>query len=290
MRDQADKLRSLVRKTIKEHPRLDAGVPLLVVSGSGSGVGTSTIAIELVQQLAQLGKRAVLVDANPQQPDIASQFEIEAHGCISEILNGSRSAVEVLQPINESIQLLAGRWTQTAPPEINQEAVNRLVTELRTLHSKADFVVLDAGSGMSPWTAQLWQAAHQVLLVSNPDSQAIMDCYSTIKLSPYEEITDKLRLLVNRCDQLDTAQHWCHRLQTTCQQFLDLQINEITIVASNSQQHSQEVGLGASFQQSLRLLAADMLSITIVLSKKQPTKPTSFFQKMFLSRNKTQTV
>ncbi len=294
MPDQADKLRQLVRKTIKSHPSLEPGVPLVVLNGGNQGVGTTTVAIHLVQELAQLGKRAILVDANLQQPNIATQMGVDARGSLTEVLDGSRSAVEVLETINQSIRLLAGRWTPAAPPRISQEAVSRLVTELRTLHNQADIVILDAGSGMSPWTAELWRAAQQVLLVSTPDSTAAMDSYAAVKLSPYAELGSKLRFLVNQCDDLDLAQQMGNRFASTCRQFLDLRVHEVVAVASNTatnasgQLRTDSRQQSKAFKQSVRLLAAEVLNSCLVLSKPSSTRQKNSSQKMIKSTNKTQ--
>ncbi len=295
MRDQADQLRQLVRKTIKEHPRLEPGVPFVVLSGGNKGVGTSTVAIQLVQELAQLGKRAVLVDANPKQPDIADQLDIEARGSLADVLDGRRSVVEVLEPINDSVCLLAGRWATDSPPEINHEAVSRLLTELRRLHAKAEVAIIDAGSGISPWTAQLWRAAHQVLLVTTPDSAAVTDSYATVKISPYAELADKLRLVVNRCDDHSAAQQMGNRFAATCQQFLGLGIGETITVANNTATDApgririRTSRLNNAFEQSVRLLAADILSSCLVLSSPRLSRRVSFSKNSFKASQKLPT-
>jgi len=296
MRDQADKLRQLVRKTIKEHPRLEPGLPFVVLSGGKPGVGTTTVAIQLIQELAHLGKRAVLVDANPQQPDIAKILGIEARGSLADVLDGKRSVVEVLEPISDSINLLAGRWTPDAPPEFSQETVSRLLDELRALHTKSDIAILDTGSGMSPWTAQLWRDAHQVLLVTTDDSTAVMDSYATVKLSPHDQIDDKLRLVVNQCDDQEIAEQMGSRFASTCQQFLNLNVGQPTAIASNTAADApgrvrrRTHRLRNAFELSVRLLAADLLSSCLVLSKAAQSTHVDFSQKMFKTTNKTQTV
>ena len=118
MQDQADKLRELVRETVKQLPALEPGVPLVVVSGGKGGVGASTVAIQLARELARLGKRAVLTDANPLQPDLATKLDVKVRSCLADILSGNRSAVEVLQPLGESVKLLPGRW---APDDASRD-------------------------------------------------------------------------------------------------------------------------------------------------------------------------
>lgn len=268
MSDQADQLRQLVRQTVQQHPALAPGVPLIVVSGGKGGVGVSTVATELVYALASLGKRAVLVDANPLQPDVATRLGLEVRDGLAEVLDGSRSVVETLQPMGDSMQLLPGRWASETPPELGRVAVRRLIDQLRTLHAQADVVVLDAGSGMSPWVQQLWKAAQQILLVSTDESVAVMDSYAAVKLSPWGDVDGKLRLIVNRCDDAQVAREVGERFAATCRRFLGIRVSPAIpvgskpdIVASVTKrvQPSEE-----EFRQSTRLLAAEVMSTSLV--------------------------
>lgn len=271
--DQADRLRQLVRDTVTQNPALAPGVPLVVLSGGKGGVGVSTVAMELVQALAALGKRAVLVDANPMQPDLATQLGMEVHGCLADVLDGSRSAVEVLKPLGDRLQLLPGRWAAETPPEMGRTAVRRLIDELRSLHAQADVVVLDAGSGMSPWVQQLWKSAQQILLVSTDESVAVMDSYAAVKLSPWGDVDGKIRLVVNQCDDLQVAKEIGSRFAATCRRFLGIRVAEAVSVGTRPDivtsvtQGTNEAG-EREFCQTMRLLAAEVTSNSLAFATK----------------------
>ena len=274
MSDQADQLRKLVRDTVQQHPALEPGVPLVVLSGGKGGVGVSTVATELARELAALGKRSVLVDANPLQPDIATRLGLDVRGCLADVLDGSRSAVEVLRPLGESIQLLPGRWAATNPPSLGRDAVKRLLTELRALHAQADLVILDAGSGMNPWIGQLWKYAQQILLITTDESVAVMDSYAAVKSSSWGDVDGKVRLVINQCDDPQAAKSIGSRFEATCRRFLGLQVAPVLALATqpdivatgtvSSDDQSQR-----DFRQSIRLLAADVMSTTLALASKQ---------------------
>ncbi len=275
MSDQADRLRKLVRQTVNQHPALAPGVPLVVLSGGKGGVGTSMVATELVQGISALGKRSVLVDANALQPDIATQLGMDEHGCLADVLDGSRSAVEVLRPIGDRIHLLPGRWAAETPPELGRAALRRLLDELRSLHAQADVVILDAGSGMSPWVQQLWKAAQQILLISTDDSVAVMDSYAAVKLSPWGDVDGKIRLVVNQCDNSDAAKTIATRFEATCRRFLGIHVaaavriaDRPDIVTSVTQGNTQPAD--DEFRQSIRLLAAEVMSTSLAMVGKAP--------------------
>jgi flagellar biosynthesis protein FlhG len=262
MFDQADKLRQLVRETIKEHTALEPGVPMVVVSGAHAGVGTSTVAIRLAEELTQLGKRVVLVDGHLLHPKLAGMLETEADAGIAEVLSGARSVSEVLETITPDLHLLAGTHAVDESPEINIRSLRRLVVELRSLHSQADLIVLDAGFGMSPWVERMWTAALQILLVTTTDAAAVRDAYTAVKLAPWGDVDGKLRLVVNQCDDLALGTRVGERFSSTCRQFLGMKLvgASAQVACTNASGH----------RQSVRLLAADVLSQVCVYSQRLP--------------------
>jgi MinD-like ATPase involved in chromosome partitioning or flagellar assembly len=262
MFDQADKLRQLVRETIKENAALEPGVPLLAVSGARAGVGTSTVAARLAHELTQLGKRVLLVDANLLHPTLANEYAVESHVGIAEVLNGTRSATEVLEAVGHGLYLLPGNASNSVTPDLNIKALRRLITELRTLHNTADLVVLDTGHGMCPWMERLWIASLQILLVTTSDAAAVRDAYTTVKLAPWGDVDGKLRLVVNQCKDAGLATRVGDGFSSTCRQFLGMKLvgAAAQIMPLDSTGH----------RQSLRLLAADALSHTCSYAQRLP--------------------
>ncbi len=267
MHDQADQLRQLVRDTIQADQSLQPGVPIIALSGGKGGVGTTTIAARLAQELSRLGKNTVLVDANLAQPDLAKLFPVlksspvlnnsQPRDTLAKVLDGSRKAVEVLQSVGHNLQLLPGRWIPQSPPDLSSQAVDRLLAELRSLGSTADVVVADVGCGMSPWANRLWQASQQILLVTTPEPVAVMDSYAAIKQTDTQSLDQKLRIVVNRCDNKAEARAIVGRLDHTCRRFLGNPLSHGSTIANRQASNDEE-----DFEQSVRLLAAEVASNT----------------------------
>ncbi|MCH2115171.1 MAG: adenylyl-sulfate kinase [Pirellulales bacterium] len=271
MFDQADPLRNLVRTTVQAHPALRPGVPLVVLTGGPSVVGTSTVALQLTRELAQLGKRAVLVDADLVQTKLTRQLGVARSGCLADVLAGNRSAVEVLAPVCDQVCLLPGRWDPSAPPELHRLALQRFFSEVRNLHSRADVVVLDAGEGMSPWVQQMWQAAQQILMITSTDSKEVTETYAMIKLAPRDDVDGKLRLVVTGAEDRAGAERVGVNFAATCRQFLGVKIGpHVTLARStapdSANASTRRVSDDRAFTQSVRSLAADLMSHCLVLA------------------------
>lgn len=275
MFDQADRLRQLVRETVQEHAVLEPGAPLIAVSGARSGVGTSTLALRLARELTQLGKRIVLIDANLQSPQLAEMLDVASPEGLTEVLSGKRSAAEVLHTLGEQLYLLGGTSPSNALPELNHRSLRRFVAEVRSLSPVADLVVIDAGFGMSPWVARLWIAALQILLVTTPESEPVMDSYAAIKMAPWGDVDGKLRPVINRCTDTNLGNRVSQGLSTTCRKFLGMKLlGDASILPTDVrlQQGDTRLSCASPLQRTLRLLAADVLSQSITCQSCRPAQ------------------
>lgn len=266
MSDQADQLRELVRQAIQSRPLLGPGLPIVVLSGGASGVGTTTLAIQLARELARLGKPAVLVDANLTQPQLAERLSVDTHASVADILNGNRSAAEILQSVGEGVHVLPARVATDAPPDLSRVAVGRLLSALRSLGTLAEVAIVDAGHGMSPWVQRWWRAAQQVFLVTTAEEAAVKASYVTVKHAPWGDADGKLRLVVNRCDERPTAEGIAQRFARTCRRFLGLHLETAPAVACRDELQPSHGSSHGAFRQSVRLLATEVVSTSLVVS------------------------
>ena len=272
MHDQADQLRKLVRQAVRLDGSLAPGAPIIAVSGGQPGAGVTTIACGLARELARLGKQVVLIDANlqrphaamllarpyrlasPHTPDPASAgpgHPMALTGSLGEVLAGTRRAVEVLTTVEDGLRLLAGR--PGALPLLDREAVDRFFGEVHALSQQADVILIDAGSGMNSWIDRLWQLARGVLLVTTPDSTAVVDSYAAVKLAQFHRLDQKLRLLVNRCPQHAEAAALGRRFEETCRRFLFIGAKPVASLPSSDRDDD-----ATQFRRGVRLLAADL--------------------------------
>lgn len=222
MFDQAHKLRDLIHTAAPAARDAVPGLPMIAVTGGRAGVGTTTVAVNLAAVLADQGRRVVLIDAAQQRADMAQVAGIGAtiDRTLSDVLAGNCSAAEALAPGPGGTLLLASRWAARSNPDFSRHAQQRLLAELQALRNETDLLVIDTGSGLTPWTRRFWLRAQLVLLVTTTNDLALMDAYAAIKLSAADRIETDIRLLANQCDSDAIADDGYRRLTTACQRFL----------------------------------------------------------------------
>ena len=229
MHDQADELRQLVLRTAAT-ARLPAvpPPPLVVVSGGKGGVGATTMAVNLSVVFARLGRRAVLVDADLNQPDATSLCNINEADTVADVLSGRRTVHEVLQSGPGGIQMLPGAWAPRRLTDCPPLAQQRMLAELSRLGAHTDVIVLDAGNKVDGVAERFWHAADLVLLVTTSEAAAIMDSYAAVKLLAPRQAN--ICALVNKADSALAAEDVHARIQQAAQRFLSIDIQRTASV------------------------------------------------------------
>jgi flagellar biosynthesis protein FlhG len=223
MLDQATELRKLVLRSVREPLADGSPAPLLlVVCGGHSGVGVTTLSVHLAIALSGQGCRVVLVDADLHQPGVAPACGLSGDAGIAEVLAARRDIHEVLQPGPGGVQVVAGYASAGHPADWGEVAQQRLLRQLKKLGRHADLIALDAGSGGHEVLRRFWRAADEVVLVTTPDTQAVMEAYAAIKRLAGANPAAVLRLLVNRAADPSVGKDVHQRICEASERFLEL--------------------------------------------------------------------
>jgi flagellar biosynthesis protein FlhG len=232
MYDQASELRELVKDCVATGSRHASLAPLIVVGGGASGVGTTTIALNLAVALSRQGRRAVFVDADLDHGGKTSLSDMPSHGSTIDVLEGRCDIHEALLRGPCGTQILAGVWAVAKVCDYAAEAQQRFVAELKRLTPYVDAVVIDAGSSRTRFTRRLWQNASAVLVVATGEAEAIMNAYAAIKSLARVESPPVLRTLVNRCAEAAEAEDIHGRIADASRRFLGLRASGAGRVAT----------------------------------------------------------
>ena len=119
----------------------------LLITSANASEGKTTTAVELARNIAQMGKRVVLVDADLRNPSIHKVFGLTNGKGTSSVLAGAADAADVVQAAEGSALAVPGLSVVTSgpippsPPELL--AGDRLPQLLAHLAGQFDMVVLD---------------------------------------------------------------------------------------------------------------------------------------------------
>jgi flagellar biosynthesis protein FlhG len=203
--------------------RTDAPPPprTIAIAGGRSGVGTTSISVNLAIAMAQQGQRTVIVDANLARADVASVCGVTPASTIADVLAGNRVIHEVLERGPGGIQLVAGSDSPRCRTLCGERAIGRLIDQIHGLGRHTDAVVIDLGFSPTDLMSRLWQAADRVLVAATTESLSVMDAYAMIKsVSVAKGERRSLALVINQSENEAAALDVHRRMDRSCRRFL----------------------------------------------------------------------
>ncbi len=231
MSDQADGLRQLVRERSGTTALADPPEParkaeaasrarsILLTSGKG-GVGTSNLALNLAIALGEFGQRVVLVDADLGLANIDLLCGLAPQCDLGDVLAGDCALANALVTGPGDIRIVPGAHGMRTLVDVLDEGPTRLVTELAELEEGADFLLIDAGSGLGPGIMTLAAAAEQVVLVTTPEPTSVADAHAVVGKLRRLPGPSRLRAVVNQAASSAEAADVLARLCASSRQFL----------------------------------------------------------------------
>ena len=260
MSDQADRLRQLVGASraaavaladdepaavARESPRTTRS--LLFTSGKG-GVGTSNLVLNLAIALGELDQRVLVVDADLGLANLDLLCGLAPRYDLGDVLAGRCTLEEAVMTGPGPIQIVPGAHAIRTGAEELDGGPARLVAELGELESAADFVLVDAGSGLNPGVATLAAAADEAVIVSTAEPTSIADAHAAINRLRRLAAPPRLRVVVNQAASAAEAAEVLDRWVASSRQFLGMVVSPLGPGAIRADPH---VGLAVRSRRPL---------------------------------------
>ncbi|HIJ11009.1 TPA: P-loop NTPase [Candidatus Woesearchaeota archaeon] len=151
-----------------------------IVSGKG-GTGKTTSALNLAHALVSQGHSTTVVDGDLATPNIASSLGlIQPKHTLNHFLRKQKSLKEITYKHDSGISLIPASPAFHDFQDTSLQNVRRLFNQL---HDTADFVLVDAPSGLSYSVHQILKHVDDAIIVVNPTRSSMLDALKTIKLA-----------------------------------------------------------------------------------------------------------
>ncbi|MEM6888691.1 MAG: AAA family ATPase [Pseudomonadota bacterium] len=190
-------------------PKLAGGVEkegaVIVLHGLAGGTGTTTMAVNLAWELANVekegGPSVCILDLDLQFGSVATHLDLPRREAVYDMLSDTENMDDEifgqsLLSFQEKMQVL------TAPAEIlpldiiNSEDVNRILTHARR---HFDYVVIDMPSTVVGWTEAVLNTAHVYFAMVELDLRSAQNTLRFKRALQSEELpVEKLRYVMNR--------------------------------------------------------------------------------------------
>jgi flagellar biosynthesis protein FlhG len=193
--DQAGALRDIIATDSNSIPKSDSCRVISITSGKG-GVGKSTFSIFLAKSMASQGKKVLLFDGDMGLANLHILLGVTTQKNILNFTKGEASLEEIIYPVEENIDLLAGSSGASEIADLSSNKTDNLISNLNSLTQKYDFIIVDGGAGIHNSVIKLALAGDDTIVVLTPDPTSLSDAYSAIKVLASKGKKD-FKLVVN---------------------------------------------------------------------------------------------
>ena len=207
---------------------------IAVASGKG-GVGKSNVAVNVALELAELGHRVTLLDADMALANADVLLGITPKYHLGHVLTGQRTLQEVQIEVTEGLRLIPGGSGIAELASLSLEQQARLIAELRAIETDSDFMIIDTAAGIAGNVIGILKAVAEVIIVTTPDPTALVDAYATIKLMHQFSTDTPIRIVVNDVVELGDADRVFKQLRTTTARFLNRDIDYLGAIPHDSE-------------------------------------------------------
>jgi flagellar biosynthesis protein FlhG len=207
---------------------------IAVASGKG-GVGKSNVAVNVALELADLGHRVTLLDADMALANADVLLGLTPKYHLGHVLTGQRTLQEVQIEVTDGLRLIPGGSGVAELANLSLDQHARLIAELRAIETDSDFMIIDTAAGIAGNVIGILKAVAEVIIVTTPDPTALVDAYATIKLM-HQSATDTLiRIVVNDVVELGDAERVFKQLRTTTARFLNREIDYLGTIPHDAE-------------------------------------------------------
>jgi flagellar biosynthesis protein FlhG len=195
-----------------------------ITSGKG-GVGKTTVTANLAQQLAEMGKRVLILDGDLGMANVDIFFATKAKGHLYEVLQGQKTVAEIITPLGNGIDLISGGSGITEFNKLTPYERRALVDSVAIFEYQYDYLLIDTAPGISDNVLYMNSAAQEIAVIITPDAASFADSYALIKVLNQQFREQRFNILCNMVKDENDGILLYQRFTEVVHRFLNLSLD-----------------------------------------------------------------
>jgi flagellar biosynthesis protein FlhG len=224
-RDQAHSLRQQQQNLKRQNSGSGKKAFKLAITSGKGGVGKTNISLNLAIALGKLGKRVLLVDADPNLANIDILLGINIQNTLADIIAGTAFFSDTIVQGPEGIHILPGSSGVIEMVKNDLETFERMSGAFNELEQQYDILLIDTGAGLSESILNFVVSADEAVLVTNSEPTSITDAYAMVKVATHLNPLLKMNILVNLVPNTLVGKDTFEKLQLAVRNFLQIEID-----------------------------------------------------------------
>ncbi len=232
--DQAEKLRTIVKKNQQNFPRAQV---FAVTSGKG-GVGKSNVVVNLAVQMQRRGKKVIIFDADFGLANVEIMFGAIPKFNLSDLIYRGKTIQEIITPGPLDIGFISGGSGVMGVNNLSKEQLKFLVSNLSKLDELAEVKIIYTGSGISDNVLEFVMASPEILLLATSEPSSLTDAYSLLKAlhrsEEFRQAETKIKVISNRVTSEEEGTGIFEKLNAVVGQFLNGNLEYLGMIPQDS--------------------------------------------------------
>ncbi|PLX46830.1 MAG: hypothetical protein C0613_15565 [Desulfobulbaceae bacterium] len=205
---------------------------LAITSGKG-GVGKTNISLNLALQLAALGKRTCLFDADFGTANVNILLGISPRYDIKDVIVQGKTLADIIIGENKNLDILPGSSGVEEMANLSPGRLKKLLGSLAALPDY-DFLVVDTAAGISKNVVSFCLAAGEVVLVITHEPTSLTDAFALLKVLAANGYQGTTKVVVNRCHDSSHARITFATFKNAVSRHLQLKVAALGLVLEDS--------------------------------------------------------
>ncbi|MEA2061823.1 MAG: MinD/ParA family protein [Thermodesulfobacteriota bacterium] len=223
---------------------------ITVTSGKG-GTGKTSISLNLSLQLAALGFKTALFDADLGLANINVLTGIYPDRDLASVITGKHTLDEIIIKNYQGIDIIPGSSGVEKLSDLSQTQADLLVRSFVSL-DQYDFFLFDTSAGISSQVISFCMAASYIILAVTTEPTSLTDAYALIKVLSKKGYKSDINIIINQAETKKAAESAYGQLKDTVCKFLPVRTAPLGIIAKD-----RHVAMSVVTQTPLTLLFPD---------------------------------
>lgn len=187
--DQAEGLRRLLARTAAR---------VVTVVGARSGLGATSVVVNLASAWANSGKDVLILDEHLTQNNVANTLALKPRYDLLNVIRGEKTLREVMLRGSDGVQILPVARAMQALPKLGESEREKLL-EVLTLASRGmDVVLVDAAAREGQSVSANLSGDEPLMLVVNATASGITESYAMLKQMALHNGRQSFNIVLNK--------------------------------------------------------------------------------------------
>lgn len=205
----------------------------IAISSGKGGVGKTIVSLNLALELARLGHRTCLFDADFGLANINILLGLSPKYDIKDVILGNKGIDEIMLKDVQGVDILPGssgvEEMASLRHHLGPEQMKGMLDTFSTLE-KYDFIIFDTAAGISKNVLSFCLAAGEVVLVVTHEPTSLTDAYGLLKVLVANGFSGKAKLVVNRCKDANHARSTFQIFKNTVSEHLHMELTALGLI------------------------------------------------------------